>query len=125
MLSAIALLLACQLAGEAAHRFLGVPVPGAVIGMGLLLAYLALVRRERPSLEAVTGWLTTHMAILFVPAAVGVVQEGAILKAHGLAIVLATVVSTVLTMVVTALVFVWAIRRFKPDEDGAEEGRVP
>ena len=116
MLGALALILVCQLIGEAMHRFIGVPVPGAVMGMGLLLLWLALVRRERPSLDVVTGWFTAHLAILFVPAAVGLIDEGAVLRAHGLAIVLATVASTVLTMVVTALVFQWAVRRLKLDE---------
>ena len=38
MIGAIALLLVCQLAGEVIHRLTGLPLPGAVIGMVLLLA---------------------------------------------------------------------------------------
>ncbi|MEG1452954.1 CidA/LrgA family protein [Brevundimonas sp.] len=113
MLGAIALLLVCQLAGEAVHRFAGVPVPGSVIGLALLLVWLAMVRRERPSLETVTGWLTAHLAIMFVPAAVGLMNEGPVLARHGLAIVVATVISTLLTLAVTALVFQWAVRRME------------
>ncbi|PZU47145.1 MAG: murein hydrolase transporter LrgA [Sphingomonas sp.] len=111
MIDAIALLFLCQLAGEFLHRLTGLPLPGPVIGMLLLLGWLAVVRRERPRLEAVTGWLTAHLAILFVPAAVGVMDEAHILSRHGLALVLATVVSTILTMVVTVLVFRWALKR--------------
>lgn len=110
MLAAIALLLVCQLAGVVLNR-MGLPVPRAVIGMGLLLLWLGVVRRERPSLEKVTGWLMAHLPIMFVPAAVGLMNEGPLLHKHGLAILLATVVSTALTMVVTALVFQWAMRR--------------
>lgn len=122
MLQAIGLLLVCQLAGEALHRFVGVPVPGSVLGMGLLLLWLALVRRERPSLDQVTGWLTAHLPIMFVPAAVGLIQEGPILQKHGLAIVIAAVVSTVLTLVVTAYVFQWAIGRMKlTEEEGGHD----
>jgi len=122
MLGAIALLLICQMAGEAVHRFAGVPVPGSVIGMALLLVWLALVRRERPSLEVVTGWLTTHLAIMFVPAAVGLINEGPVLARHGVAIIVATVISTLLTLVVTARVFQWAVRRMEHKDrkhDGA------
>lgn len=122
MLQAIGLLLVCQLAGEALHRFVGMPVPGSVLGMGLLLLWLALVRRERPSLDQVTGWLTAHLPIMFVPAAVGLIQEGPILQKHGLAIVIAAVVSTVLTLVVTAYVFQWAIGRMKlTEEEGGHD----
>lgn len=122
MLGAIALLLVCQLAGEAVHRFAGVPVPGSVIGMALLLVWLATVRRERPSLEAVTGWLTAHLAIMFVPAAVGLMNEGPVLARHGVSIIVATVISTLLTMAVTALVFQWAVKRMAAkdqEQDGA------
>lgn len=116
MLGAIALLLVCQLAGEAVHRFAGVPVPGSVIGMALLLVWLALVRRERLSLEKVTAWLTAHLAIMFVPAAVGLMNEGPVLARHGVAIIVATAISTLLTLVVTALVFQWAIKRMDHDD---------
>lgn len=119
MLGAIALLLVCQSAGEAVHRFAGVPVPGSVIGMALLLVWLAVVRRERPSLEVVTGWLTAHLAIMFVPAAVGLMNEGPVLARHGVTIVVATAVSTLLTLAVTALVFQWAVRRME------HKGREP
>lgn len=122
MLGAIALLLICQMAGEAVHRFAGVPVPGSVIGMALLLVWLALVRRERPSLEKVTAWLTAHLAIMFVPAAVGLMNEGPVLARHGVAIIVATVISTLLTLVVTARVFQWAVRRMEHKDrkhDGA------
>ena len=46
-------LLVCLLAGEAIHRLTGLPLPGSVIGLGLLLAWLGLVRRERPTLGLV------------------------------------------------------------------------
>jgi holin-like protein len=116
MIGAIALLLVCQLAGEAIHRLTGLPLPGAVIGMVLLVGWLALVRKERPTLEAVTGWLTAHLSIMFVPAAVGLIDEGAALSRYGVGIVVATVISVLLTLCVTALVFRWAVRRFGPDE---------
>ncbi|MCJ2180670.1 CidA/LrgA family protein [Novosphingobium album (ex Hu et al. 2023)] len=114
MLRAIFLLLACQLAGEAMHRLTGLALPGAVIGMVLLLAWLAAIPRERPTLTAVTGWLTAHLAVMFVPAAVGLIDQGNALAANGIGLVTATVASTVLTMAVTALVFRWALARFAP-----------
>lgn len=116
MTGAIALLLVCQLAGEAIHRLTGLPLPGAVIGMVLLVGWLALVRKERPTLEAVTGWLTAHLSIMFVPAAVGLIDEGGALSRYGVGIVVATVISVLLTLSVTALVFRWAVRRFGPGE---------
>ena len=119
MIGAIALLLVCQLAGEAVHRLTGLPLPGSVIGMVLLLAWLALVPRERLTLTQVTGWLTAHLSIMFVPAAVGLMEEGAILSRYGLGIVVAVVVSTLLTLAVTALVF-RAVAGREPEPEGEE-----
>jgi len=118
MIGAIALLFCCQLLGEVLHRLTGLPLPGSVIGMMLLIGWLALVRKERPTLEAVTGWLTAHLSIMFVPAAVGLIEEGNVLSRYGVGLLLATVLSTVLTMVVAVLVFRWALRW---GDDGAEE----
>ncbi|MHC3126769.1 murein hydrolase transporter LrgA [Brevundimonas sp. GN22] len=112
MLGAIALLLVCQLAGEAIHRFTGLPLPGSVIGMGLLLVWLAIFRREQTSLTKVTGWLTAHMPLMFVPPAVGLIEEGDMIARHGLGILVALLVSTVVTIAVTASVFSWAMNRF-------------
>ena len=47
MIAAIALLLVCQLLGELIHLATRLPLPGPVIGMFLLLGWLALRRRER------------------------------------------------------------------------------
>lgn len=124
MIGAIALLFTCQLLGEIIHRLAGLPLPGSVIGMVLLFCWLGLARRERPTLEAVTGWLTAHLSIMFVPSAVGLIEEGPVLARYGLGLVVATVISTILTMVVTALVFRWALRWVKEDEEqetGEEE----
>jgi holin-like protein len=115
MLRAIFLLLACQLTGEAIHRLTGLPLPGAVIGLMLLIGWLALVRAERPTLGAVSSWLTAHLSVMFVPAAVGLIEEGPALSHYGVGLVVATVVSTVLTLVITALVFRWALARYMPE----------
>ena len=120
MIGAIALLLFCQLAGEILHRLTGLPLPGSVNGLLLLLAWLALVPKERPTLKAVTAWLTAHLSIMFVPAAVGLIDEGGPLSRYGVGILAATAVSTLLTMTATALVFRWAVRRFGPPDAEAE-----
>ena len=121
MLGAIGLLLVCQLAGEAIHRFLAIPLPGSVIGLAILLVWLAVVRRDQTDLAKVTGWLTAHLSVMFVPAAVGLMEEGAILSRYGLGIVVAVVVSTLLTLAVTAVVF-GAVAGREPETDDSGEG---
>ena len=114
MVRGITLLLGCQLAGEAATRGFGLPVPGPVIGLVLLLLILigaeALGRVRRQDIEVreigrIANGLLGHLGLLFVPAGVGLVQHLDLLRRHGLAISLALVVSTVMTLIITVGVF--------------------
>ena len=73
MIHALVILFAAQLIGEVLARGLVLPVPGPVVGMGLLAAALvarpAWIDRVRPG----AGGLLAHLSLLFVPAGVGVV----------------------------------------------------
>lgn len=120
MILSLTLLLLCQLFGEIVARGTGLPVPGPVIGMALLLGVLAL-RDRRPrglppplvdgTLEATGKGLLAHLSLLFVPAGVGVVGRLDVLAAQGPALAVALVVSTVAALVATAVTFVWVARR--------------
>lgn len=119
MVQGVAILLVCQLVGEAAARGLGLPVPGPVLGLGLLVAGLWARNRLRPfddsallagDLGRVSGALLASLSIFFVPAGVGVVQYRGLIGTWGLALGVALVGSTLATLIVTAGVFV-AVKR--------------
>lgn len=105
MLNGILMLLACQLAGEAVARGLHLSVPGPVLGMAGLAAALLLRPRLHGTVGPVAAALLSNLSLLFVPAAVGVVQVLPLLRAEGLAIGVAVVTSTIAALVVTALTF--------------------
>jgi holin-like protein len=105
MIYAIAVLLSCQLAGEALVRLTGLPVPGPIVGLILLLAALLILRRCPAVLETTSLGLLQHLSLLFVPAGVGIIRHLDRLQAEWLAIGVALVASTVLTLAVTAVVF--------------------
>jgi putative effector of murein hydrolase LrgA (UPF0299 family) len=111
MLGGLATLLLAQLAGEVVARALGLPIPGPVLGMIFLLAVVSLRRTLLATLDPVAGTLLEHLSLLFVPAGVGVMRYGTILRAHGVALAAALIVSTVLGMAVTALVLLAFERR--------------
>jgi len=90
--------------GELVSNFLLPLIPGPVIGLVLLLAYLAARTRVPKDVDRVGSALVQHLGLLFVPAAVGVVLFLPQLKSHGLAVALALVASVVLTIAVAALV---------------------
>jgi len=105
MVPALTLILAFQLFGEVAARGFGLPLPGPVIGMVVLLgACLA-----RPSLAArlrpVTQGLLSHLSLFFVPAGVGVIAHLPLLRAQGAAMAAAIIASTVLAIVAGAWAF--------------------
>lgn len=60
-----------SLLGELISHFLPVPVPGSVIGMVLLFLSLHYDLLKMEKVEKVGTWLIQNMAILFVPAGVG------------------------------------------------------
>ena len=114
MITALALLLLCQLAGEVIARGFHLSIPGPVLGAGLLLVILVLRERAQSilpkeindgSLDKVANTLLANLSLLFIPAGVGVVQNLSIFKTHGVALVLALVTSSILALIVTAVVF--------------------
>lgn len=111
MIPALFVLLACQLCGEVLVRALALPLPGPVAGLILLFAGLAVRGRgERagtvpPELGAVCDALVRNLSLLFIPAAVGVVQYLGLMRTYAVPIAASIVASTVLALVVTALVF--------------------
>ncbi|MBW7966842.1 CidA/LrgA family protein [Bradyrhizobium sp. BR 10261] len=114
MLASLSLILLCQLIGEAVVRGLGLPLPGPVLGLLLLLILLlardrfALLARgplRNDGVETASKGLLAHLSLLFVPAAVGVVQKLDLLASHGVAIIVILAASVVVTLLVTVLTF--------------------
>ena len=110
MLHGILALLACQLAGEAAARGLSLGVPGPVLGMALMAAGLAVLPALRRAVEPVATVLLRNLSLLFVPAAVGVVQVLPQLEGQAGAIAASILISTVAALAVTALAFRAVVR---------------
>jgi holin-like protein len=111
MLPTLATLLVFQTLGEVLAYALALPLPGPVLGMALLLAWLLADARVAPRLRGTSVELLRHLSLLFVPAGVGVMVHVGRIAQEWLPIVVALVVSTVLALGVTALVVQWASRR--------------
>ena len=113
MIEAIFFLLGCDLLGEGLRDAANLPVPGPVIGMLLLAAYLigrprlawgsAKERDLSPGLDHAAETLIANMGLLFVPAGVGVITETGVLESEWLPILIGVTGSTLLGLVATAL----------------------
>ncbi|MCF4165263.1 CidA/LrgA family protein [Zavarzinia compransoris] len=89
--------------GDAAVRAIGLPVPGGVIGMLLMLGLL-LARGIGPcSVRRGADVLLGDMLLFFVPAVMGLLDHGEFLGLLGAKIFLLILVGTLLVMAGTAL----------------------
>lgn len=111
----LTLLLGFQLAGEVLTRALGLPLPGPVIGMALLLVALTALPRLSARIADTAQGLLSHLSLLFVPAGVGVIGHLDLLGQSGGPLLLVLVISTALAIAAGALVFSWLAR---PEEAG-------
>jgi holin-like protein len=113
----MAILLLLQFVGEAISLGFHLPVPGNVIGMGLLLAALVagVVRLEW--VQAAADLLLSHLALFFIPAGVGVMVYFELVRREWLPIVVATVVSSFAVMAVTGWTERWLEKRGREDVD--------
>lgn len=104
MLRPLTTLILCQFVGEVIARALGLPLPGPVLGLLLLLGLLLVRGGPDDAMRATSNGLLRHLSLLFVPAGVGVVTQLDALAQDWLAIAVAIVVSTALGLAVTGLV---------------------
>ncbi len=117
MLEAATWLLIFQLAGEIIARLTGLPLPGPVLGMVLLVIAMSLRPALAEKLGALVDGLLANLGLLFVPAGVGVSLHLGLLRAEWLPILVALIGSTIAGIVVTALVY----DALSPQERGQED----
>ena len=103
MVRGLTYLLLFQLCGEIISRFLDLPIPGNVMGMGLLLLALTTGWIDVKWIEEAADILLSNMTLFFVPAGVGVMVYSDLIAAEWLPITVATIISTFVVMAVTGL----------------------
>ena len=116
----ITVLLVYQLVGEIISTGLGLPLPGPVVGMGLLFLSLIIKGGLPEGLKNTAKGLLSHLSLLFVPAGVGVMMHLHLLANEWQAITVALIGSTVLTILVTAGVMI-GLTHLTGDSPKAEE----
>jgi len=103
VLESLAVLLLCQLVGELIVLYLGIPVPGPVVGMLLLFVGLMIRGNIPEPLAQTANGLLEQLSLLFVPAGVGVMTHLTLLGKQWLPLTASLVISTLLTIAVTGL----------------------
>jgi holin-like protein len=104
MIDGLVRILLFQGIGEVIAHFLLPLVPGPVVGLVLLLAFLSWRGRVSEGVELVSSAFVRYLGVLFVPAAVGVVMYWPHLRQQGLAIAVALIASVIATIAASALI---------------------
>lgn len=104
-----------QIIGNVLELMFHLPVPGAVIGMFLLLLSLISVDKLAQYVRPISLVLISYLAVLFVPAGVGIILHVERIKAEWFAISASLLISTALAIITSSLVIkystIWLNKR--------------
>jgi len=103
--------------GEVLNRLLPLPVPASIYGLVLMLLGLCTGIIKLSWVRDAGKFLVEIMPVMFIPAAVGLLDSWGVLREIWLPVLVITVVTTVAVMVVSGRTTQWIIRREKGGED--------
>lgn len=105
------------LIGEALSFLIPLPIPASIYGIVILLALLMSGRLKVESVKDAAEFLIMIMPVMFIPAAVGLMDSFSLLFSSLAAYIVILVLSTVAVMVVSGLVTQRVIRSKSGKED--------
>lgn len=120
MLKGLTLLLALQLLGSLISTLWLPMLPGAIIGMLLLVIILA-IRGIDESLQQAANWLLSYLPLLLVVPAAGIMVSGTALLDEGVAIAAALVLSVIITVPLCGLLMQYLTVRLERKAEAANE----
>ena len=112
-LSQFLIILGFSLAGEALQRMIPLPIPASVYGIVLLFAALCCKLVKVEQVKDAGSFLISILPILFVPPAVGILEDWALVRDALVPIVLLVLASTVLPFGISGRAAQWWQRREK------------
>lgn len=107
--------------GELLKCVIPLPVPASIYGIILLFLCLELKIIRVESVRGVSRFLIEIMPVMFIPAAVGLLESWSVVKTEWLPYLTITTVTTVVVMAVSGRVTQGVIRRKRRKEENADE----
>lgn len=104
------IILIISLIGEIIHLLIPLPVPASIYGLLLLLAGLKTKLVPLDSVRETSLFLIDIMPLMFIPAAVGLLDSWSVLRPILIPFLVITVVSTILVMAATGVITQYVIR---------------
>ncbi len=109
------IILVFSVLGETLSTLLHLPVPGSIIGLVLLFLALQFKVIRLRHINQVGQFLLANMTILFLPAAVGIMDRFDVVAPNLLGIILIVAGAFVLNILTIGWVVQWVKRRFEGD----------
>lgn len=106
-----------SLVGEWLSFLIPLPIPASIYGIAILLLLLISGRLQVEEVKDVSSFLIAIMPVMFIPAAVGLMDSFSLLSDALIAYAVILVVSTVAVMAVSGRVTQAVIRRQREKED--------
>lgn len=108
-LKQILIILGISFAGEVLHAVIPAPVPAGIYGIVILFTLLQTGLLKLKSVESVGKFLLDFMPVMFVPAAVGVLESWGLVASSWLSYLAVLAVTTVAVMAVSGLITQWIL----------------
>lgn len=104
LLREMLIVLAIYFVGEFLSKALHLPLPGNILGMIILLILLCTKVVKVEQVDNVSTFLLDHLAFLFIPAGVAVLNAMNVLQGNILKLLIIVITSTMLIMAVTGTI---------------------
>ncbi|WP_462412900.1 CidA/LrgA family protein [Neobacillus sp. Marseille-QA0830] len=98
-----------------------IPIPSSVLGMVILYVLLSCNIIQVRFIEKGAAFLNKHLGFFFVPIAVGLMNYGGLIKAHGLQLLLMIAGSTMIGLAITAGITQYLTKK---DRSASEEDKT-
>jgi putative effector of murein hydrolase LrgA (UPF0299 family) len=102
MLKGIITLLLFQFLGECAVRLLNLFIPGQVVGMILLLAFLLIRGKSFHALDTAVFFHLKYLPLLIIPAATGIITQFETISKEFWAIIISLIFGTIIALAFSA-----------------------
>lgn len=106
-----AVILFVSLLGEALHIIIPLPVPASVYGLVLMLLALCTGILKLSQVKETADFLIEIMPVMFIPAAVGLLDSWSALLPVWVPVILITIITTIVVMAVTGRTTQFMLRK--------------
>lgn len=107
------IIIVISLIGELLNYLIPLPIPSSIYGLVIMFLCLHFKIVKIADVKKTAVFLIEIMPLMFIPAAVGIIESWDIIKPNVIAYTIITIVSTVLVMAVAGRVTQWVIRHSK------------